>query len=416
MRIKKFTALFSAVILMFSCFAVSASCASYAPTAKLTGTKANDGDTVFSFDLSSDQFIIDNEAKRRAVLAEMEKKGYSGADIPHAIRFPLELTVKCETEYGDIGYAKLLDVEETSAEVSLIKDIMPSFVNKDGSIDDRLLQGFSFTLSVCYTHFKGSERDEITAYGESEKTESYSTPELYYIGYVLPSGAVNSAKNISFGYAPLENDIKLDAPSRKGYTFTGWTLPDDSSIGTVPAGTKKIILTSNWDDRHYAIRYILTTADGYNFMRVDNSANPTSYAPGEGASVTSPVVPNGWRFMGWKTDDGTVVTKIPKGTTGDVILYASWLTEDEYIDKIIADYHWCDVDSDGKVTVDDARAVLRAAVGLEALPKGTLKRVDFAGQGKADITQARYVLRVAVKLDTIREILEAYNIDPEERR
>lgn len=151
-------------------------------------------------------------------------------------------------------------------------------------------------------------------------------------------------------------------------------------------------------------------------MRVDNSANPTSYAPGEGASVTSPVVPDGWRFMGWKTADGTVVTKIPKGTTGDIILYASWLTENEYIDKIIADYHWCDVDSDGKVTVDDARAVLRAAVGLEALPKGTLKRVDFAGQGKADVTQARYVLRVAVKLDTIREILEAYNIDPEERR
>lgn len=416
MRIKKFTALFSAVILMFSCFIVTAKCDSHTPKAELTSTKADNGDTVFSFDLSSDQYIIDNEAKRRAVLAEMEKKGLSGADIPHAIRFPLELTIKCETEYGDIGYAKLLDVEETSAEVSLIKDIMPSFTGTDGSISDRLLQGFSFTLSVCYTHFNGTKRYEVTDYGESAKTGSYSAPELYYIGYVLPSGAVNSIKNISFGYAPLENDIKLDAPSRKGYTFTGWTLPDGSYIGTVPAGTKKIILTSNWDDRRYAIRYILTTADGYNFMRVDNSANPTSYAPGEGASVTSPVVPDGWRFMGWKTADGTVVTEIPKGTTGDIILYASWLTENEYIDKVIADYHWCDVDSDGKVTVDDARAVLRAAVGLEALPKGTLKRVDFAGQGKADITQARYVLRVAVKLDTIREILEAYNIDPEERR
>ena len=156
MRIKKFTAVLSAVILMFSCFAVSASCASYAPTAKLTGTKADGGDTVFSFTLSSDQFIIDSEAQRRAVLAEMEKKGLSGADISHAIRFPLELTVKCETEYGDIGYAKLLDVEETSAEVSLIKDIMPSLTNNDGSIDDRLLQGFAFTLSACYTHFNGT--------------------------------------------------------------------------------------------------------------------------------------------------------------------------------------------------------------------------------------------------------------------
>lgn len=408
---KKLSAVLTALFVCLFSLAVFADAAEHTVISAFTGFAETSSDVVFSFDVSADEYLLEMEKVRLLTLEELKKKGYSGGDISHALRYPLEITVKCTSEYGDVGFAKNVPITSKKAEVSLTDDIMPSFVSGETDIPDRLLGGFSFTLSVCFTHFDGTKRYMMDIYGESGSTDSFSAPEMFYIGYILPKGAVNGSGNISFGYAPLVSPVKLSAPSKKGCTFTGWTEPNGEYTGYVNAGTKKLILTSNWEDRSYAIKYVLTTAQGYNFMRVDNSLNPVSYVPAEGAAVMSPVVPKGWRFMGWTDENGNTVTRIPKGTIGDVVLYAYWLSDDAYIEKIISDAHWCDVDSDGKITVSDARTVLRAAVGLEELPAGTLKRVDFAGQGRADVTQARFILRIAVGLDTVRSVLEYYDYE-----
>lgn len=407
---KKLSAIVTASVL-FVALMLPVLSAEHMPVAKYTGERRTDGDVIYEFETSADSYILEMESTRRATLAELTKKGYSGADIPHAIRYPLELTVKCVSENGDIGYAANVPVTADRLEASLIDDIMPSFVGTDGDISDALLNGFSFSLSVCYTHFDGTRRYEIEEYGESAETGGFFAPEMFYIGYVLPKDASNGVGNISFGYAPLTSPVKLSAPSKSGCTFTGWTDEAGEYVGTVNAGTKKLILKSNWDDRSYSVKYVLTTASGYNFMRVDNTANPVLYYPSEGAALVSPVVPKGWRFLGWTDRDGVQVTEIPKGTIGDVVVYAYWLSEDDYIDKLISDAHWCDVNDDGKITVSDARDVLRAAVGIEALPSKMIKRVDFAGQGRADVSQARFVLRVAVGIDTVRDILEYYGYE-----
>ena len=52
-----------------------------------------------------------------------------------------------------------------------------------------------------------------------------------------------------------------------------------------------------------------------------------------------------------------------------------------------------DADGDGKVTAADARAVLRAAVGLEEIP---LERADADGDGKITAADARAILRKSV--------------------
>lgn len=59
-----------------------------------------------------------------------------------------------------------------------------------------------------------------------------------------------------------------------------------------------------------------------------------------------------------------------------------------------------DVDGDGDVDVTDARAALRAAVGLEKLDTTAEKRADVNGDGKVDVSDARDILRKATGLDT----------------
>lgn len=409
----KKTAAAATALLLILMLPFSAHASRHTPSGTLTSAVASAEDVVFAFDVSADSYVLENEKTRIAALEQLRAEGKTDKDIPAALLNPVEITVKAETEFGLTGLAKSVSVTSEETDVSLTEDIMPSLVGANAVIDARFLDGFAFTLSLCYTVSDGTVRRELSgeSFGASEKTEIFYAPELWYIGYDLPNGAVNSDKNVSFGFAPLKNDVRLYAPARPGFTFTGWTDINGDYVGTVPAGTKNTVLKSNWDDRSFAIKYVLTTADGYNFKNVDNSANPTAYAPAVGAKLVSPSVPKGWRFMGWTDENGAVVTEIPKGTLGDVVLRASWLTENAYIDRLISDAHWCDVDSDGEVTVRDARTVLRAAVEIEELPAGTLSRVDFAGQGRADVTQARFILRIAVGLDTIRGVLEYYGYE-----
>ncbi len=58
-----------------------------------------------------------------------------------------------------------------------------------------------------------------------------------------------------------------------------------------------------------------------------------------------------------------------------------------------------DVDANGTVDVNDARTVLRAAVGLEKLSPDAEKRADTDGDGKVTVNDARDILRTATGLD-----------------
>lgn len=58
-----------------------------------------------------------------------------------------------------------------------------------------------------------------------------------------------------------------------------------------------------------------------------------------------------------------------------------------------------DVDGDGDVDVSDARAALRAAVGLETLTSDAEKRADVDGDGKVTVSDARKILRTSTGLD-----------------
>ena len=57
------------------------------------------------------------------------------------------------------------------------------------------------------------------------------------------------------------------------------------------------------------------------------------------------------------------------------------------------------MNGDGKVDINDARAVLRAAVGLEKLDEQQKKAADINGDGKITVDDARAIMREATGLE-----------------
>ncbi len=135
----------------------------------------------------------------------------------------------------------------------------------------------------------------------------------------------------------IEDEVTLPTAeniTRSGYTFDGWfensadrDLPDPPAPATsIPKGsTGSKTFYAKWTKTTYTITY-------ENVQGADNSANATYYE--ELTTQSVPITLNtpskaGYTFEGWYfVNDGVVsespATEIPKGTTGDVTLYAKW--------------------------------------------------------------------------------------------
>ena len=167
---------------------------------------------------------------------------------------------------------------------------------------------------------------EFFSFGTHEKQNE---PELqpagaYSITYNLDGGTVMSANPT--GYNTASETFILNAPTKEGYTFIGWT----GSNGDVPqmdAGVEKgstgnKLFTANYELITYTIAYEL---DGGQTA----ANNPTRY------DVTSPTIilnnptKEGSRFVGWTGSNGNTPQAaliIEKGSTGNRTYIASYTT------------------------------------------------------------------------------------------
>ncbi|BAR52368.1 repeat protein [Tannerella forsythia KS16] len=121
-------------------------------------------------------------------------------------------------------------------------------------------------------------------------------------------------------------------PTRKGYTFKGWTC-QELNITTpakpfvIPAHTdKNLTLRADWGLDSYTITY---TLDG---GVVEGGSNPTLYDVNTPSfSLRAPRKP-GFTFTGWTGSNGTspsTSVSIPQGSTGNKNYTANW-TENTY--------------------------------------------------------------------------------------
>lgn len=144
-----------------------------------------------------------------------------------------------------------------------------------------------------------------------QATYSYET-NIYQIALDPAGGTVSWSQNtIVYG-----SEYNLPTPTKTGYTFDGWYDKDTkvNSSGTWRFGTDKTFI-AHWVATKYTITYILNGG-------TNSSYNPSTYTIENAVTLRNPSK-SGYTFDGWYNGD-TRVDTIPKGSTGNITLTATW--------------------------------------------------------------------------------------------
>jgi uncharacterized repeat protein (TIGR02543 family) len=134
------------------------------------------------------------------------------------------------------------------------------------------------------------------------------------------NGGTNASQNVdSFNIDSAK--ITLKDPSRNGYQFAGWYKDSGykNKATEIPAGSSENVeLYAKWEAIRYTITYKL---DGGS----NGTKNPDDYTIEDTATLQAPTK-NGCKFLGWYSDSKfkNQVTNIPKGSQGNMTVYAKW--------------------------------------------------------------------------------------------
>ncbi len=150
-------------------------------------------------------------------------------------------------------------------------------------------------------------------------------------------------------YAP-GSEVKINAGSRPGYTFAGWSAPEgvtfaDSSQAqtTFVMPGYDVELTANWKEITYKVTFAEASLEG-----VEGASGAGRYAPGSEVKINAGSRP-GYTFAGWSAPEGVTFADSSQAQTTfvmpgyDVTLTASWKK------SVYGDVLPEDVPSDGKI-------------------------------------------------------------------
>ncbi len=124
--------------------------------------------------------------------------------------------------------------------------------------------------------------------------------------------------------------LKSNTFTKKGYTFAGWntkkngtgkTYKNKSNIKNLTTANKKTVtLYAQWEPVNYRISYSLNGGK-------NSSRNPKKYTVATKTITLKKPTKKGYTFAGWYSDRKLTkkVTKIKKGSTGNIRLYAKWV-------------------------------------------------------------------------------------------
>ncbi|MBO4433721.1 MAG: InlB B-repeat-containing protein [Clostridia bacterium] len=134
----------------------------------------------------------------------------------------------------------------------------------------------------------------------------------YKITYKLAGG--KNAKNPT-SYTVTTSTVKLQNPTRKGYTFKGWYNGSKKVTEIKKGSTGDVTLTAKWETITYKITYKLAGGKAVK--------NPTSYKVTTSTVTLKNPTKKGYTFKGWYNGKKKVTT-IKKGSTGNITLTAKW--------------------------------------------------------------------------------------------
>lgn len=146
--------------------------------------------------------------------------------------------------------------------------------------------------------------------------------------YLAAQSIDNSANPTGYDSA-VGTDNLASLPEPAGYTFLGWYDAPQENSGAVQV--KKIVAGSTGNEMLYAhwkeIEYDITYKLYQTPLGAIQDEKYLTYTVSKGLiDLPNPELYN-YVFLGWYTDDGTEMTTIPVGTTGDITLNAYWTSK-----------------------------------------------------------------------------------------
>jgi len=119
---------------------------------------------------------------------------------------------------------------------------------------------------------------------------------------------------------PSSTGLKLKNLEVAGYIFDGWYDGPGANadpVKEIPAGSEgDRELYARWTPIEYTV----------NFHNPLQATDSRTYTVNKGLTLTNPE----WYryiFTGWSDENGNLVTEIPRGTTGNITLYANWSSQ-----------------------------------------------------------------------------------------
>ena len=231
--------------------------------------------------------------------------------------------------YDPDGYAiklneKAADVNDDGS-ISMLDVVMISRYIVDGCKTDP--NGYNIELKgstkKCQHEMQAFEAKDATCTEDGNIAYWYCGLCGKYFADVNGSRVITYEDTViaATGHTPV-----IDPAVPATFDSTGLTEGSHCSVcGTVlqeQEVTPKLIKTE------YSITYNVYGSDTYLQKQPIDNPYPTSYTTDEEISFNAYTftVP-GYNFKGWYTADGTLVTGIPKGSTGNMVLFARWEKE-----------------------------------------------------------------------------------------
>ena len=260
------------------------------------------------------------------VLLEPSKTGYAFTGWVDANSNPVAKINKHST--GDVAVTATWEIVNYDISYELnggINGDNPSTYNYESStivLANPSKTGYTFL--GWYTTSTFEEESVITSIpnhstGDVALYAKWNDGNEYTITLNPNGGSVNPTQvNVKY-----DNEYNLPAPTKTGYTFTGWV--DESSQAVSSNGTWNVdsskTLTATWEITQYSITYEL---DG----GTNNPSNPATYNYESDSINLADPSKTGYTFLGWYTtstfDPESVITSIANHSTGDKKLYAKW--------------------------------------------------------------------------------------------
>lgn len=279
-----------------------------------------------SFDTSGgsiiDKMILDYGSPIDLTNLIPTRDGYSfagwGDDVPSTMP-AYDLTLKAE--WNIVTYQIMYFVND---------GVMP-----DNYITSYTIESNSFVLPLPTKngyHFDGwYELEDFTGYVVSMIAKGTCGTKVFYAKWTLINykityyldGGINSSSNPDT-YTILSSDIKLERPTKAGFTFIGWTSPtlDDLTMDvTIKTGsTGDVFFTANWGQDTYTITYHVN--DG-----IMPDEYPTSFRVDSDSFSLPLPTKKGFTFGGWYQDSSYLsnpMYSVERGTYKNLELYAKW--------------------------------------------------------------------------------------------